>query len=120
MHQYDTASKILMETCRDELIRYFAGMEVEESTIIEELPQETVSVKRSDFPISTDLPVKMINRRKDIMIESAAYDIIKKDGIKEGIQQGLKQGLEEGKKETLLEFLEVRFGSVPDEVVAGI
>ena len=259
MHQYDIASKILMETCRDELIRYFAGIEVEESTIIEELPQETVSVKRSDFPIrvkaknnqeslmlfelqtdwrkevplhlmdyrarylikyglktvtyvvllkpsraatnvykdneiryaynliriyemsareildqgplclmpfiplmkygpdlldqaddliyqsektrlekadmltsmailagiiSTDLPVQLINRRKDIMIESAAYDIIKKDGIKEGIQQGLKQGLkkglEEGKKETLLEFLEARFGAVSEEVVAGI
>ncbi|MFW6374492.1 MAG: hypothetical protein ACOC3W_12425, partial [Thermodesulfobacteriota bacterium] len=66
--------------------------------------------------ISTDLPVQLINRRKDIMIESAAYDIIKKDGIKEGLQQGL----EEGKKETLLEFLEARFGAVSEEVVAGI
>jgi len=247
MHQYDIASKILMETCRDELIRYFAGIEVEESTIIEELPQETVSVKRSDFPIrvkaknnqeslmlfelqtdwrkevplhlmdyrarylikyglktvtyvvllkpsraatnvykdneiryaynliriyemsareildqgplclmpfiplmkhgpdlldqaddliyqsektrlekadmltsmailagiiSTDLPVQLINRRKDIMIESAAYDIIKKDGIQEG--------LEKGKKETILEFLEARFGTVPNELVDGI
>ena len=247
MHQYDIASKILMETCRDELIRYFAGIEVEESTIIEELPQETVSVKRSDFPIrvkaknnqeslmlfelqtdwrkevplhlmdyrarylikyglktvtyvvllkpsraatnvykdneiryaynliriyemsareildqgplclmpfiplmkhgpdlldqaddliyqsektrlekadmltsmailagiiSTDLPVQLINRRKDIMIESAAYDIIKKDGIQEG--------LEKGKKETILEFLEARFGTVPNDLVEGI
>lgn len=51
MHQYDVASKILMETCRDEIIRYFAGIEVEESTLIEELPQETVSLKRSDFPV---------------------------------------------------------------------
>jgi hypothetical protein len=51
MHHYDVASKILMETCRDELIWYFAGIEVEESTLIEELPQETVSLKRSDFPV---------------------------------------------------------------------
>ncbi len=51
MHHYDIASKILMETCRDEIIRYFAGIEVEESTLIEELPQETVSLKRSDFPV---------------------------------------------------------------------
>ncbi|MFW6333335.1 MAG: hypothetical protein ACOC23_08545, partial [Thermodesulfobacteriota bacterium] len=64
MHQYDIASKILMETCRDELIRYFAGMEVEESTIIEELPQETVSVKRSDFPIL----VKDKNSQETLML----------------------------------------------------
>ncbi len=51
MHQYDVASKVLMETCRDELIRYFTGIDVAESTQIEELPQETVSLKRSDFPI---------------------------------------------------------------------
>jgi len=51
MHQYDVASKILMETCRDEIIRHFAGIDVQESTIIEELPQETVSLKRSDFPV---------------------------------------------------------------------
>lgn len=51
MHQYDVASKILMETCRDEIIQYFAGIDVLESTLIEELPQETVSLKRSDFPV---------------------------------------------------------------------
>jgi len=51
MHQYDVASKIMMETCRDEIIRYFAGIDVLESTLIEELPQETVSLKRSDFPV---------------------------------------------------------------------
>ncbi len=46
------------------------------------------------------------------MIESAAYDIIKKDGIQEG--------LEKGKKETILEFLEARFGTVPNDLVEGI
>ena len=51
MHQYDVASKILMETCRDEMIRHFAGIDVEESVLIEELPHETVSLKRSDFPV---------------------------------------------------------------------
>ena len=51
MHQYDVASKILMETCRDEIIRYFAGIDVKKSILIKELPQETVSLKRSDFPV---------------------------------------------------------------------
>ncbi len=40
-----------METCRDEIIRYFAGIDVRESALIEHLPQETVSVKRGDFPV---------------------------------------------------------------------
>jgi len=50
MH-YDIASKVLMEKCREEILRRFLGLEVTESTIIEDLPQETTSVKRSDFPI---------------------------------------------------------------------
>ncbi len=51
MQQYDIASKILMETCRDDIIRHFAGIDVAESALIEQLPQETPSLKRSDFPI---------------------------------------------------------------------
>jgi len=251
MHHYDVASKILMETCRDELIRYFADIDVEESTLIEELPQETVSLKRSDFPVmvkaksgekrlalfelqtnweegvplslldhrtryqikyqmdpisfvlllkpsetathiyensevrftfrlikiyemdartivdegslcltpfvplmkngpelltaaddliyqsdrsriekadlltsmailsgivSPDLPVQLINRRKDIMIESAAYDIIKEDGIKEGLQQGMILSA----REMLIEAIEARFEKVPDDMVREI
>ncbi|MDQ7031494.1 MAG: hypothetical protein Q9M37_02080 [Desulfonauticus sp.] len=30
------------------------------------------------------------------MIESAAYEIIKQEGIKEGIQQGLEKGIQQG------------------------
>lgn len=249
MHQYDVASKILMETCRDEIIRYFAGIDVQERSISEELPQETVSLKRSDFPVMTKdregrkglfiielqttwrqdvpmhlldhrtryqikydidptsfvillkpsgtaskvyvnkevrftfhlikmyqkdareviddgplcllpfvplmkngedllaeaddliygsectgtekadlltsmailsgivsdyLPTQLINRRKDIMIESAAYDIIKKDGIQEGMQEGMI--LEA--REMLMEAIQARFESVPDDVTA--
>jgi hypothetical protein len=51
MQQYDIAAKVLIESCRDELIQRLLGIQVKESTLIEELPQETVSVKRSDFPI---------------------------------------------------------------------
>ncbi|MDQ7031183.1 MAG: hypothetical protein Q9M37_00480 [Desulfonauticus sp.] len=46
--------------------------------------------------ISEDIPLQLIHRRRDIMIESAAYEIIKQEGIKEGIQQGIQQGLERG------------------------
>lgn len=247
MHQYDVASKILMETCRDEIIRHFAGIDVAESALIEELPQETVSLKRSDFPVmikdrkgrkellvielqtdwrgyvplhlldyrtryqikykidptsfvillkpsgsasdvyqnsevrftfrlikiyemdareiidggpmclapfvplmkggaelmaeaddliyksertrrqkadlltsmailsgivSEDLPARLINRRKDIMIESAAYDIIKKDGIKEGIREGMILDA----REMLIEAIGVRFETVPEDM----
>lgn len=50
MH-YDIAAKVLLEKCRGEILRRFLGLSVSESTLIEHLPQETVSLKRSDFPI---------------------------------------------------------------------
>ncbi len=259
MHQYDVASKILMETCRDEIVRYFAGIDVKESTLIEELPQETVSLKRSDFPVmvtdktgkktlavieiqtawnkdvsldlldyrtrykikykmqtvsyvillkpsgsavnvyednevrftynlikiyemdarkfvdhgplclmpfiplmrhgqdmltqaddliyksersrtekadlltsmailsgivSKDLPVQLINKRRDIMIESAAYDIIKKEGIQEGIREGIREGIQDGMilgaREMLLDVIEARFEKTPDDISAMV
>jgi len=57
--KYDIASKVLMERCREEILRRFLGITVLESTILDELPQETVSVKRSDFPgAATAAPCK--------------------------------------------------------------
>jgi hypothetical protein len=43
--------------------------------------------------VSPDLPVKLLNRRRDIMIESAAYDLIKTEGIQQGIQQGIHNSI---------------------------
>ncbi|OAG27588.1 RpnC/YadD family protein [Thermodesulfatator autotrophicus] len=61
--------------------------------------------------ISEEIPLKLIQRRRDIMIESAAYEIIKKEGyeegLKEGIQQGIRQGLQQGLKQGLLEAIEL-------------
>jgi hypothetical protein len=59
--------------------------------------------------VSAELPARLIARRKDIMIESAAYEIIKKEGFaegrttghKEGLQEGLEQGLERGLEQGL-------------------
>jgi hypothetical protein len=77
--------------------------------------------------VSERLPTELINRRKDIMIESAAYDIIKQDGIQEGIQEGMRKGIQEGiqegmildAREMLLEVIQARFQAVPDDI-AGI
>ena len=46
-----------------------------------------------DF-IQVDLPLEIIRRRRDIMIESAAYNIIKQEGIEEGIEQGIEKGID--------------------------
>ena len=51
MHHYDIAAKVLIDTCRDQILRELLHLDVDESTLIEGLPQETVSVKRSDFPM---------------------------------------------------------------------
>ena len=58
--------------------------------------------------VSPDLPAKLIARRKDIMIESAAYDIIKQEGIQEGIRHGHHQ--------TLVKLLSLKFGDDGEEL----
>ena len=40
------------------------------------------------------------------MIQSAAYEIIKEEGIREGLQQGLQEGL----REAIESLLKVKFG----------
>ncbi len=50
MH-YDIAEKVLIEKCRETILRDLLGIPVSMSVLIEDLPQETVSVRRSDFPI---------------------------------------------------------------------
>jgi predicted transposase YdaD len=48
---YDIAAKVLIEKCRREILWRFVGIPVAESTLLEEVPQETASLRRSDFPI---------------------------------------------------------------------
>lgn len=247
MQQYDIAAKVLIDACRDDIIRYLMDLPVGSSRIMEPLPQETVSMKRSDFPImitdeagrdqlvvieiqsewnrgvplnlldyrvryllkhdvealtcvlllrpsrsasdryedrevrfryrlvkiyemdartviaegplcmlpfvplmksgpesldeaesliygserarpqkadmltsmailsglvSTDMPARLIARRKDIIMESAAYDIIKKEGIAEGKKEGIAAGKKEAAKNLLL------LGLLTDEQIA--
>ena len=54
------------------------------------------------------------------MIESAAYEIIKKEGFEEGIQQGIQQGLLLEAQEMLLDALEERFGIIPRSIAKKI
>ena len=49
------------------------------------------------------LTKNLISRRRDIMIESAAYEIIKKEGKEEGLQEGIQKGKLEGRFEGKLE-----------------
>jgi hypothetical protein len=63
---------------------------------------------------------ELITRGKNIIIESAAYDIIKQDGIYEGIQQGIQQGKLEEAKEAIFEILETRFELVPRSLVQTV
>ncbi|MBF0498272.1 MAG: hypothetical protein HQK58_17130 [Deltaproteobacteria bacterium] len=50
MH-YDVTSKMLIEKGQKEILRRLVGLAVLESELIEEVPQETASLMRSDFPI---------------------------------------------------------------------
>ncbi len=255
MQQYDIATKVLMESCRDEIIHHLLDLPVRESVLLEPLPQETASLKRSDFPvmmtdengqkglviievqtewkrsvplnlidyrtryllkhdvkatsvvlllrpsgaatdlyeddeirfrfrliriydleardfieggpvcmlpfvplmkggaealdqaeaiiygsektrpekadmlttmailsglISRDMPAKLVARRKDIMIESAAYEIIKKEGFIEGMERGMEQGMErgmgKGARGMILKMLEVKFPDMDEDI----
>ncbi|MFP4032810.1 MAG: hypothetical protein ACLFTV_14705, partial [Desulfococcaceae bacterium] len=46
--------------------------------------------------VSPDMPAKLVSRRKDIMVESAAYDIIKREGVAEGAKKTAKNLIELG------------------------
>uniref|UniRef100_A0A832EBV4 Transposase (putative) YhgA-like domain-containing protein n=1 Tax=Desulfacinum infernum TaxID=35837 RepID=A0A832EBV4_9BACT len=62
--------------------------------------------------VSKELPQRLLRRRRDIMMESVAYEMIKKEGYDEGMQQGM---LAEG-REMVLEALAERFGPVPPDI----
>jgi len=59
---------------------------------------------------------ELLRRRRDIMIESPAYEIIKEEGIREGLQQGLQQGMLEDAREMVLRAFGVRFKVVPPDI----
>ncbi|RMG66197.1 MAG: hypothetical protein D6722_15345 [Bacteroidetes bacterium] len=78
--------------------------------------------------ISKELPKKLLNRRRELMMESAAYEMIKREGYEEGLQRGLERGIQQGieqgmqqgmleeAREMVLEALAERFGVIPDDL----
>ena len=72
---------------------------------------------------SEDLMRELFRRRRDIMIESPAYELIKREGFEEGKREGVQEGMLRDAREMVLEALEERFGIVPlriAEVINGI
>lgn len=59
--------------------------------------------------VSEDIPKMIVHRRRDIMIESAGYEIIKKEGYDEGLQRGMIKEAQEAVLDVILE----RFGKCP-------
>ena len=53
--------------------------------------------------VDKDIAGKLLLRRKDIMIESPVYDMIKEEGIRKGLQEGLWKGMQKGRLEGKLE-----------------
>jgi predicted transposase YdaD len=66
--------------------------------------------------VSEKLPQMLVSKRRDIMIESAAYDIIKQEGRQEGRQEGKTEEAREG----ILDTLEARFEVVPESIARGL
>ena len=70
--------------------------------------------------VSRELPRRLLSRRRDIMMESAAYEMIKKEGYDEGMLKGMQQGMQQGMlvyaREMVLEALAERFKIVPGDL----
>jgi len=49
--QYDIASKVVIGMGKEAILRRFLDMDPETIELIEEIPQETTSLRRSDFPM---------------------------------------------------------------------
>ncbi len=53
--KYDIASKVLLEHCKNSVLRHFCNIDVEESEIIHEAPQETATLRRADYVLRTHI-----------------------------------------------------------------
>jgi predicted transposase YdaD len=64
--------------------------------------------------VSKELTRQLVLRRRDLMIQSYFYELVKEEGLQEGRQEGRQEGLQEGIRQGLLEAitfgLDLRFG----------
>lgn len=49
--KYDITTKRLLEIGKSSILKHFLSLDIESAEILEELPQETVSIRSTDFPI---------------------------------------------------------------------
>ncbi len=52
---YDIASKVILSRCKEPFLAYFCKLPVAKAFLIEERPQETTSLRRSDFVLKAFL-----------------------------------------------------------------
>lgn len=55
--------------------------------------------------VSKDIPDEIIRRRRDIMIESVAYDLLRDEGFRDGWVQGHEKGIEKGVERSIRKML---------------
>ena len=67
-----------------------------------------------------ELVEELLRRRRDIMIESIAYEIIKEEGMREGMREGIEKGELKASKEMVVEALEERFSVISAGLVERI
>jgi hypothetical protein len=51
--EYDITAKVLIEKSHREVLQHFLGLSVMESTLLKPLPQQTATLRSSDFPLLT-------------------------------------------------------------------
>ena len=113
---------------------YASGLATEEKADL--LTAMTILAGLKDQQLARQL----VERRRDIMIQSYGYDIIKEEGLAEGrqeglqkgmaqgmaqgIKQGMKQGMKQGQmkraRKAICDVLEARFELVPVAVLSAI
>ena len=52
--QYDIASKVVLSRCKEGILKHLCGIDVKRAELIETAPQETVSLRRSDFVLRVE------------------------------------------------------------------
>ena len=56
--------------------------------------------------VSEELVLQLMNRRRDIMMQSIGYELIKKEGLEEGLKEGYKKGYQEGLEQGIEQGIE--------------
>ena len=53
--KYDVAAKVVIDIGKEAILQRFFGIDTGSIQLLEELPEETVSLKRTDFPLQVIL-----------------------------------------------------------------